>query len=213
MKPIEVKRIDLCNYMHYIGQDVVVIGDVVLHKLGLNELPNINFIKVYGDFYCSCNKLKNLIGAPKEVYGNFKCSMNKLSSLEGCPKKIGGSFFCAENPLKSLKGAPETVLESFYCYNCKLKTLEDSPIFVGGDFCCNFNKLKSLDNCSTEHIGGNFYCHHNNLINVDCHFKYLGGGIQFFTEDLALKYKINIINERFKKLKVLHNSQKCKLHI
>ena len=97
-------------------------GDLDLSRLNLTVLPDIlKDISVDGDFFCNCNNLTSLEGAPKNVNGDFGCGHNKLTSLEGSPKSVGGSFYCGFNNLTSLTGAPK---------------------FVGGVFSCGFNEIK-----------------------------------------------------------------------
>jgi hypothetical protein len=49
-----------------------------------------------------------------EVSGNFDCSDNQLKTLVGSPRTVGGHFDCTANPLKSSLGAPHTVGGNFY---------------------------------------------------------------------------------------------------
>jgi hypothetical protein len=72
-----------------------VNGDVDLYKkLGdMKKLP-VKFGKVYGDYYCSWNKLTSLEGSPKHVIGDFGCRRINLSTLEGCSEYVGGDFWC-----------------------------------------------------------------------------------------------------------------------
>ena len=88
---ITVDHIDKNNYKKYIGKKVNVTGDVYLEELGLKEIP-ITFGKVGGNFDCSDNELKFLVGCPSEVGGDFKCKYNRLTSLKGCPRKVGGDI-------------------------------------------------------------------------------------------------------------------------
>ena len=93
---ITVDHIDKNNYKKYIGKKVNVTGDVYLEELGLKEIP-ITFGKVGGNFDCSDNEFKFLVGCPSEVGGDFKCKYNRLTSLKGCPRKVGGIFDCSHN--------------------------------------------------------------------------------------------------------------------
>ena len=88
--------------------------DVDLAHKGLENLPNFSKIVVGGNFVCCWNKLKNLVGAPKEVGGKFDCCWNGITSLKGAPKKVGMSFYCLENKLENLKYKPQKIGEKIY---------------------------------------------------------------------------------------------------
>jgi hypothetical protein len=96
---------------------------VNFENLDLTKLP-LQFRKVAENFYCFCNNLSSLEGAPKEVGRGFDCSNNKLTSLEGAPQEVGGIFYCSNNKLTSLEGAPQKVGGSFYCSNNPLPESE-----------------------------------------------------------------------------------------
>jgi len=108
-------------------------GGVDLSGLGLTILP-VKFKEVKGSFWCGCNKLTSLEGAPRKVGEIFWCDHNKLTTLEGGPEHVGRSFYCDFNKLTSLKGAPETVNGGFSCIYNKLTTLKGAPEKVGLDF-------------------------------------------------------------------------------
>ena len=80
-----------------------VFENVDLWSGYLIKLP-FNFGKIFGNFDCSGNKLKDLKGCPEEVNGSFSCSDNNLINLKGCPKIIKGDFWCRNNDLISLEG-------------------------------------------------------------------------------------------------------------
>lgn len=88
--------------------------DVDLAHKGLENLPNFSKVVVDGNFVCCWNKLKNLVGAPKEVGGKFDCCWNGITSLKGAPKKVGKSFYCLENKLENLKYKPQKIGEKIY---------------------------------------------------------------------------------------------------
>lgn len=75
------------------------------------------------------------------VSGEFDCSYNNIKSLIGSPRETGTYFWCHNNKLTSLKGSPEKVGDSFDCSNNKLTSLEDCPKEIGGDFYCSNNNL------------------------------------------------------------------------
>ena len=113
-----------------------VYGNVYLDDIrliSLLEVP-IRFGKVYGDFSCRCNHLRDLKGAPEYVRNGFDCGENQLISLEGAPKYVGGSFYCNNNQLVSLEGAPEYVGRYFSCSDNQLISLEGAPKYVGKNF-------------------------------------------------------------------------------
>ena len=119
------------------------VGDFDISGLGLTTLPALlKNLKIGGNFDCSRNLLKSLVGAPVSVGGHFFCSFNKLTSLVGAPVSVGGHFFCNNNKLTSLVGATTSVGGSFYCNNNKLTSLVGAPTSVGGRFNCSNNVVK-----------------------------------------------------------------------
>lgn len=63
--------------------------------------------KVYGDFDCCRNDLKNLIGGPEYVQGYYVASLNpNIQSLEGLAKYIGKSFSCNNKSNLTIKDIP-----------------------------------------------------------------------------------------------------------
>ena len=139
------------------------VGDFDISGLGLTTLPaSLKNLKIGGNFDCSRNLLKSLVGAPVSVGGSFFCSFNKLTSLVGAPTSVGGSFACSFNKLTSLVGAPTSVGKSFYCNNNKLTSLVGAPTSVGKRFYCNNNDLTSLVGAPTS-VGGSFYCYENSV--------------------------------------------------
>jgi len=178
-----------------------IYGDVSLEEMQLTsllELP-IRFGKVYGEFVCSFNELKDLKGAPEYVKESFFCSHNKLISLEGAPGYVGGNFVCDDNHLKDLEGAPEYINGSFSCSDNQLVSLEGSPGYVGGNFYCNYNQLESLKG-SPEYVGRDFWCNNNQLISLEGAPKYVGrdffihGNLKKFTEEEVRKV-VNVKGE------------------
>ena len=125
----------LKNYNTFILEDFDFTNIKLTTLLGLG-IPEIG----EGDFSCSQNKLKNLVGSPKKVIGRFDCHNNNLTSLEGAPEYVGGNFVCFSNNLTSLEGAPK---------------------YVGGNFDCRHNKLTTLDHLP-ENFNGHLYCGNNN---------------------------------------------------
>jgi hypothetical protein len=51
-------------------------------------------INIKGNFYCQCNQLTTLQGAPTTIEGNFSCQCNKFTTLQGMPKQVNGQFNC-----------------------------------------------------------------------------------------------------------------------
>jgi hypothetical protein len=56
-------------------------------------------------------------GFPHTVDGSFWCSHNKLVDLMGAPSKVGRDFHCEDNPLQTLVGAPFMIDGDFLCDN------------------------------------------------------------------------------------------------
>jgi len=104
----------------------IIKSSVYLRNLYLKKIPDIfQGVEVRGDFWCYCNQLTSLKGAPEHVGGDFYCFNNQLTSLKYAPKHIGGGFYCRNNHLSSLEGAPKYVGGSFYCYNNAVKFTEE----------------------------------------------------------------------------------------
>ncbi len=139
--------------------------DVDLRGIDLTKLPDFSRVVINGDFYCHCNQLKTLEGAPREVGGTFDCRINQLISLEGAPSKVGGDFYCGRNRLTSLNGAPRMVGKRFNCFRNKLKTLEGAPSIVGWDFDCLNNPLENY-NGKPDKIGGKFIAPSIEQVNI-----------------------------------------------
>ena len=106
----------------------------------LTKLP-LKFGHVSGYFYCHCNQLTSLEGAPQSVGRDFNCGSNQLTSLEGGPQLVGGDFRCHNNKLTSLEGGPKSVVGNFYSRGNQLRSLEGGPQFVGGGFHCDGNPV------------------------------------------------------------------------
>ena len=65
---------------------------------------------VNGEFDCSRNDLKNLIGGPEKVTDHYAYSLNPhIESLEGMAKEIGGDFACNNKSGLTEKDIPEGV--------------------------------------------------------------------------------------------------------
>lgn len=114
---------------------ILVEGNISLSSKRLTRLPDLSNVIVTGSFWCDCNRLTSLEGAPASVGGHFYCYNNQLTSLEGAPPAVGGGFFCSDNQLASLEHAPAEVGEDFYCHGNPLEFLEHAPQ--------KFRKLKS----------------------------------------------------------------------
>lgn len=117
--------LDSMNIKNYtINKDLTVDvdGSINISYKKLNKIP-IKFNIINGDFVCSNNKLKNLIGCPNIVKKTFSCNDGELTSLEGCPKEVGKIFWIANN---------------------KLTSLENCPTSVGGRFWGQLNPLESI---------------------------------------------------------------------
>jgi len=164
-----------------------VMGNVNFGYLGLNSLLEVATLlkellgskvlvrirKVYGNFDCSDNPLKDLQGAPEWVEGSFLCYCNNLETLEGALKYVGGNFKCWGNYLKDLKGAPQSVGASFDCSDNQPISLEGAPRRVEGSFDCCLNYLQTLQG-APEWVGWNFDCTFNELVSLEGAPKYVG---------------------------------------
>jgi len=75
-----------------------VFEDVGLNNYNLIELP-LKFGKIYGDFSCSFNLLKNLKNSPKIIMGDFWCNWTKLKNINDLNLDgISGEIHLKNNP-------------------------------------------------------------------------------------------------------------------
>jgi hypothetical protein len=82
------------------------------------EIP-FKFGKVSGDFNCSMLNLKYFKNCPIYVGGLFYGTFNKIKDLVGAPREVGGGFVISFNPyLDRLKGFPRKVGGSVSIYKC-----------------------------------------------------------------------------------------------
>ncbi|MCQ2210001.1 MAG: hypothetical protein MJZ34_06890 [Paludibacteraceae bacterium] len=175
--------IDVGNYRKYIGCIVSVKGNVCLRHLGLKKLP-IKFVNVSGFFDCSDNILTSLDGAPNEIGDYFDCQYNELTNLEGFPSNIGGGIDLSHNQISSLKGSPSITNGYFDCSYNKLKNLEGCPQKIDGWINCEFNPLISLKGAPIECSSFMYYSMN-----------------EYVTTEM-----LYMLNERYRKLKVLKNN-------
>ena len=163
---------------------VDVQGDFDCSNQSLKSLMGISFGHVNGEFNCYHNKLTSLEGAPQTVDGNFHCSNNQLTSLEGAPQTVGGNFFCDRNKLTSLKGSPQTVGVGFDCYRNELRSLVGAPQTVNGDFYCQENDLTSLEG-APQMVGEDFWCQENDLTSLEGAPQTVGGDLYCYLNQLT----------------------------
>lgn len=133
------RRYNINNYTINGDGSIDVNGNVNIHKNGLISLP-LNFRNIYGNFYCSCNQLSSLGGAPKFIEGNFYCDSNQLTSFQGAPETINGNFYCRYNKITSFEGAPKTIRGEFGCECNNIKSFENAPVYVNR-FNCELNPI------------------------------------------------------------------------
>lgn len=118
----------------------------------------LKFNKIYGDFYCSGNKLVSLKGSPKWISGCFECSDNQLKTLEGGPTYVGDDYYCNHNDLTDLKGCPRNISGSLLCSYNELETLDGAPNSVGDVFDFSNNEIYNIDklpSCNKISLGNN----------------------------------------------------------
>ena len=83
--------------------------NLILTKKSITSLKGC-FNEIKGNFDCSSNEFKNLVGGPTQVYGYYSCGFNdKLVSLEGAPTYVETLFNCAKSP--NLKNPKEQILK------------------------------------------------------------------------------------------------------
>jgi hypothetical protein len=131
------------NYTINDDLSIDVDGDVELTNISLNEIP-LNFGRVSGCFYTTCNKLKSLKFVPKYVNGDFGCSDNDLSSLYNSPQFVGGDFYCRSNNLTSLEGLPKYIIGYINCNDNKIWSFKGIPDNFRGKLYCNLNPIYEI---------------------------------------------------------------------
>ena len=150
----------LKNYNKFILENSIY--SIYLHERNMEKLSH-SYIEipeiVNGSFCCNKNKLKNLIGSPREVKDGYNCSRNVLTSLVGASEKIGKFFDCSHNMLTSLNGGPREVGLVYNCSYNNLTILIGAPKVLNRMFNCSNNKLKNLD--YLPEINGVLYCYNN----------------------------------------------------
>lgn len=164
LKELKIFNYKLIEHEKY-GFIVDVHDSVDISFLNLSKI-HVKFNKIYGNFNCSNNKLKTLLGCPDEVKGTFSCFNNKLKNLEYSPKIVHKDYICFSNQLASLYGAPHEIPGDFYCSFNQLLSLEYSPKIVKGDYNCSSNMIDSLWG-SPKVIGKTFDCSDNSLKNLE----------------------------------------------
>lgn len=98
------------NYTYAMAEELGAINKSTIHSsidcsnLGLTSLEGAPEV-VEGHFTCDGNRIKNLIGGPKQVKGTYSLEDNfKLESLEGLAEEIGGNLLLSNTPrLKSIE--------------------------------------------------------------------------------------------------------------
>ncbi len=61
----------------------IIKSSVYLRNLYLKKIPDIfQGVEVRGDFWCYCNQLTSLKGAPEHVGGDFHCYNNAVKFTE-----------------------------------------------------------------------------------------------------------------------------------
>ena len=133
----------------YKNYTVSVNGSVKISNLNLSVIP-IKFKVVKGSFYCSGNKLTNLLNSPEEVGFAFDCSNNQLKTLKGCLVSNVEEFDCSFNSLTSLEGCPGIVRKNLDCSHNKLQSLQYCPQKKLEIFNCSFNELTNLEYLPTR---------------------------------------------------------------
>ncbi len=136
----------ITNYKIHDDLTVDVMDDVDLSNLEMEVIP-FKFGTVNGNFDCSLNKLKSLVGSPRVVTGNFNCVVNDITTLEGGPEQVNGKLFsCDNNKLTSLEYLPKFGRQKEIILSCsanQLKSLKGCPAIVSELHCTNGN-LESL---------------------------------------------------------------------
>ncbi len=163
-----LKKMQISSYTLVPDEDygfvVDVVGDVNLKHNNLNYIP-VKFNSVEGNFDCSYNKLKSLLGSPKTITKSFDCSLNSLKSLVGAPQAVPRIFNCHKNKLTSLVGGPVDVGGAYLCSSNLLTNLVGAPKQIYGNFEVNYNRLTSLRGSPVDVLGG-FDAGYNRLTNL-----------------------------------------------
>lgn len=130
-------------------------GDVSL-DLSINNIPEwLKDVKIYGDFYCSYEKLSSLKNCPQYIESIFNCAFNDLKTLEHGPKYVGRTYNCSHNQLNSIKGCPENINVLFDCSFNNLLNLEGGLKNVNGNLSC-YNNIEILELPNSIKVTGKF---------------------------------------------------------
>ena len=126
--------------------------------------------RVSGDIHYMSEKVRNKRGdvggstlqyAPVRVDGNFICSGNPMKNLLGAPSYVGGSFICDDCDLETLEGAPDHVGRDFSARSNRLTNMTGGPKLVGGRIDLTYNhSFVSLEGFPEDYMfkQGNFTC-------------------------------------------------------
>lgn len=149
------------DYLIHDNHSVSVNGSVDLSDVDINTI-DVQFYVIGGDFDCSKNILKSLLGCPQEVHGDFNCSKNNLTSLEHGPIIVTKQYDCSYNNLTSLIGRPDNIDDSFSCDNNLLTSLNSLPQYIKRQLFCYNNPINDLKDFTCEYGGNLQHCYIDN---------------------------------------------------
>lgn len=177
----ELENLHISSYLINDDLTVDVYGSVMLINRLFKELP-FKFNRITKDFnvhHCNIRSFKNF---PNIVKGSLiVVDNNKLTSMDGFPKEIGGNIAINDNRIEKLESMPEIVIGNFDCSGNLLTSLEGSPQKIKGKFICFNNPLASLFGMP-EYIKEDVIIPKEiniNINNMQEHFKFVGGDINF----------------------------------
>ena len=123
--------------------------DLILDNRKLNSLDGCPE-DITGDFDCSNNYLRSLVGGPQRVAGWYDAEHqnSSLTSLVGCASHIGHRlYFCGNDELTSLVGIHKIIK------SCKIMTFDSENITEGGIGLLMINNLTEItDDAIQFHI-------------------------------------------------------------
>lgn len=133
-----------------------VSGHFIINDVPISSLHNAP-IEVGGMFLVNKTFLDNLEEMEKiRVTGPISFNNNHITSIKGMQKMVYNSFSCNQNPLTSLEGGPERVKTDFSIFKCNVSSLIGGPTEIGDNFDCRDNPITNLKGLP-RFIGGTLW--------------------------------------------------------
>ncbi|GAB5388804.1 MAG: hypothetical protein Alpg2KO_17720 [Alphaproteobacteria bacterium] len=112
-----------------VGKRIWAWGDVDASAIGLDKLPDLSGVTLYGDLDLSANNLTSLSGFPAHVSGTVNLANNRLTHLRELEGRTLRQLDVRNNNLQSFEGGPARVRKWIYCEDNPLPHYEGVPEF------------------------------------------------------------------------------------